>query len=122
MLSGRFWWGFVATGYLAACAMSTGILPAGPDTYTVTETYAPLRGGATTAQQVALTEANRFCEDSGKRFLPMNMAEGSIPIQAAYWGPTKYTVTFRCLLPNDPELLRPNFQQAPNLVIEQRNR
>lgn len=102
--------------------MSTGILPAGPDTYTVTETYAPIRGGSTTAQQVALTEANQFCEERGLKFLPMNMTEGSIPMQAALYGPTKYTVTFRCLRPGDPELQRPNFQQTPNIVIEQRNR
>jgi hypothetical protein len=112
-LFGRpLWQSLVATLCLTACAASTGILPAGPDTYTVTEAYAPVRGGSTTAKQVALPEANQFCEERGRKFLPMNMSEG----------PTKYTVTFRCLLPTDPELQRPNFQQTPNIVIEQRNR
>jgi len=27
-------------------------------------------------------------------------------------------VTFRCLAAGDPELKRPNFQQAPNVVIQ----
>ena len=46
---------------LTACSMGTGILPAGPDTYTVTERRAPVLGGSTTAQQAAMTEANAFC-------------------------------------------------------------
>jgi hypothetical protein len=33
---------FVAA-ILSGCAASTGILPAGPDTYTVTERFAPIR-------------------------------------------------------------------------------
>lgn len=53
---------FVAAvlGFLASCAMGTGILPAGPDTYIVKESYAPVRGGATTAEKVAMTEADMF--------------------------------------------------------------
>ncbi len=122
MLHSRLWLICAAIGCLTACAMSTGILPVGPDTYTITETYAPIRGGATTAEQVALTETNEFCEDKGKKFLPMNMAEGGIPFQENLYGPTRYRVTFRCLAPNDPQLVRPNFEPAPNIVIEQRNR
>jgi hypothetical protein len=36
---------FVIIIALGGCAMSSGILPAGPNTYTLTERYAPLRGG-----------------------------------------------------------------------------
>jgi hypothetical protein len=105
---------------LTACAASTGILPAGPDTYTVTERLAPVRGGGTEAQRVAMTEANVFCERQGRQFLPLSMNDaGSLTNP---YGPTGYTVTFRCLPPGDPELARPQFERAPNMIIEQRNR
>ena len=45
-----------ALALLSGCAESTGILPMGPDTYTLSEHYAPIRGGAVTAGKVALTE------------------------------------------------------------------
>jgi hypothetical protein len=38
---------------LVGCASSTGILPAGPDTYTLSEKFAPVRGGGDEAQRVA---------------------------------------------------------------------
>jgi hypothetical protein len=102
---------------LCSCAMSTGILPAGPDTYTVTERFAPIRGGATEAEQVALPEANAFCEQQGKKFLPVDM---DTPTSRNPWGPTGYTVTFRCLAPGNPELAGSHL--APTVIVEQRNR
>jgi hypothetical protein len=86
---------------LTGCAMTTGILPAGPDTYTVSGHFAPIRGGSTTAQQAALTEANAFCTGQGRQFLPVDMLT---PFRANPYGTTDYSVTFRCLLPGDPEL------------------
>jgi hypothetical protein len=35
---------------------------------------------------------------------------------------TGYTVTFRCLLPNDPAIAKYQLQQAPNVIMEQQNR
>ena len=53
--------GIVALGAaLGGCASSTGILPAGPDTYTLSERFAPVRGGGDEAQRDALTKANEF--------------------------------------------------------------
>jgi hypothetical protein len=61
--------------------------------------------------------ANDYCAQSGKKFFPLNMAEqAAVPA-----GGPGYSVTFRCLEPDDAELRRPNFQPAPNFVIEQRN-
>jgi len=109
----------IALSALAAgCAYSTGILPIGPDTYTVSEHYAPARGGNSTAERVALTEANAFCEQRGRKFLPVNMSQpSSIAIS-----PAGYSVTFRCLSPHDPDLRRPRFESSPDLVIENRER
>jgi hypothetical protein len=89
---------------IAGCAASTGVLPAGPDTYTVTEKFAPVRGGGTEAQRVALTEAQDFCQKRDRVFVPTMMgAAGNLNSQ---YGPTGYSVTFRCLTPNDPAVSR----------------
>jgi hypothetical protein len=105
---------------LGGCASSTGILPAGPDTYTLSERFAPVRGGGDEAQRDALTKANEFCMHQGRQFVPNNMGQsGNL---ANPYGATGYTVTFKCLLPNDPAIASYQLQQAPNVIIEQRNR
>lgn len=105
---------------LAGCASSTGILPAGPDTYTMSEKYAPIRGGGEEAQRSVLMKANEFCAQQGRQFVPNNMGQSGALLNP--YGPTGYTVTFRCLLPNDPAVAGYHLQPAPNVIIEQRNR
>jgi len=105
---------------VAGCASSTGILPAGPDTYTLSEKFAPVRGGGEEAQRQALTKANDFCGEKGRVFVPAMMGQSGA--LANPYGPTGYTVTFRCLSPNDPAVAQYRVQQAPNIVVEQRNR
>jgi hypothetical protein len=104
---------------LGGCASSTGILPAGPDTYTITERYAPIRGGSDEAERGALTKANEFCGQQGRQFVPNNMSQSAGIVSSNNTG---YTVTFKCLLPNDPAIKGYQLQQAPNVIIEQRNR
>ena len=82
---------------LTACGIGTGIQPAGPDAFKVTEMFSPAQGGFARAKRVALADATRFCEERGKTFLPLDLpGEGT-------QGPTDYTVTFRCQLPAAPE-------------------
>ena len=104
---------------LAGCAIGTGILPVGPNTYTVREEYSPIRGGATAAEQAALTEANAFCVTQGRLFLVVDMAT---PPRWNPWGPTGYSVTFRCALAGDPALAQGGSVRAPDQIIEQRQR
>jgi hypothetical protein len=100
---------------LCSCAVSTGVLPAGPDTYTLTERLSVLRGGSDGAQATALTKANQFCGDQHRQFVPAVMGTNPPSPQ----GPS-YTVTFRCVLPNDPALAGYHGQPAPNAIVEQR--
>ena len=109
----------VVSALLSGCAMSTGILPAGPDTYTLSERYAPIRGGSMTAQQTVMTEANAFCIQQGRQFLPVDMLT---PASRNPWGTTDYSVTFRCLLAGDPGLATGGSVRAPDAIVEQRNR
>ena len=43
---------------LSGCTSNTGILPAGPDTYTISKHVPNFLGGVTEAEKDALTEAN----------------------------------------------------------------
>jgi hypothetical protein len=109
----RIWWIAVCAA-LGGCASSTGILPAGPDTYTITERFAPIRGGGDEAQRDVLTRANEFCAQQGRQFVPSSMGRaGDL---------TGYGVTFKCLLANDPAVARFQIQQTPNIIVEQRTR
>ncbi|MDE2375597.1 MAG: hypothetical protein KGL96_15345, partial [Hyphomicrobiales bacterium] len=58
---------------LSGCARSTGVLPAGPDTYTLTERVAPIAGGADAAEAAALQKANEFCAAKGRVFVANTM-------------------------------------------------
>jgi hypothetical protein len=120
MRFGRLVGAATAVAALTGCASSTGILPAGPDTYTISEKVAPIRGGGDAAEREALTQANAYCAQQGRQFVPNNMGQSGALTNP--YGPTGYTVTFRCLSPNDPAVANYHLQQAPNLIIEQRNR
>ena len=90
---------------LSGCA-SGGILPAGPDTYTLTKKHAVIRGGEDDAERDALSKAYDFCTTMGRKFVPSNMEQAII--------------TFKCLLPDDPAVAAYQLQQAPNVITEQR--
>jgi hypothetical protein len=105
---------------LGGCATSTGILPAGPDTYTLSEKRAPILGGGDAAEQDALTKAADFCTQKGLTFVPNNMGQNNAARNR--YGPTRYEITFKCVPANDPAVAAYHLQQAPNVIIEQRNR
>jgi len=92
---------------LSDCGSSRGILPVGPDTYTLTERHAVNRGGGDEAERDALLKAHDFCTTMGRKFVPSNVGQA--------------TVTFKCLLPNDPAVAAYQLQEAPNGIVEQRN-
>ena len=92
-----------STVALAGCVTSSGILAAGPNTYTMTEHVAPIRGGGMEAQRTALDKANAFCRSQRREMMPVDLKESDY---RGIYGATSYTATFRCLLPTDPEFRR----------------
>ena len=84
---------------LAGCAMSTGVVPYGPGIFLVSEMRAPVLGGAAEAQRVALGEANDFCVQQGRVFVPVMMGPGGYPYSA--YGPTNFSASFRCVRPGE---------------------
>jgi hypothetical protein len=107
-------WRIAVCAALGGCASSTGILPAGPDTYTITERSAPVWGGGVEAQRDVFMKANDFCAQQGRQFVPINIGRAG--------DATGYGVTFKCLLPNDPAIGKLQIQQTPNIIVEQRTR
>jgi hypothetical protein len=115
-ISMKLFWTATFCALLGGCASSTGILPAGPDTYTISEKYAPIRGGGVEAQRESLTKASEFCVQQGLQFVPSVM--GPSGTQRSY-GPTGYAVTFKCLPPSDAAAKTYQVQQMRNLMGQQ---
>ena len=108
----------VATGCflvsVSGCATSTGIIPMGPDTYTIT---AESEFGSGGAKKKALSEANKFAEDAGKYMIPVNVNTGGEYDPVGDYHNT-YELTFRLVTKNDPEYRRTNLQKTPDIVIQ----
>lgn len=104
---------YFALGILTACTTSTGILPVGPNTYTVSENRAPIRGGGIEAQRIALNEANTYCQQQGRVFVPLTMGQsGDLTNQ---FGPTGYTATFQCVVSDDSSVAKSGAPQTPDV-------
>lgn len=93
----------VAGAALAGCTTSTGPVPAGPNTYVLTTRASAILGGADHAQADALQQADVFCRAQGRQMLPAQAQQDRGIMTASMTG---FTVTFRCLLPTDPEFKR----------------
>ena len=101
---------------LGGCAQSGGVMPMGPDTYTTSAAAAPARGGSSEARRLALSEANQHCAALSKEILVLDVSTATTNIHGA----GSAEVTFRCLSPGDPELVRPDIRRTPDTVIEDR--
>lgn len=101
---------------LCACAMSSGVLKMGPDTYTLTVGASPLREGVVGAKQLALEEASRYCSAAGREILVTNTSSETINVRGA----GTMDITFRCLAAGDPDLQRPDYRVPATTVIEDR--
>jgi hypothetical protein len=94
---------------LAGCAEHPDVRAAGSDTYTVSERYPAERAGVLIAQNVALSQARDFCRAHGGEFLAVANHVGHV----AATDEATYTVDFRCLPPDSPELRRPTHTILP---------
>lgn len=101
---------------IVGCATNTGVLPIGPDTYSLSVERAPILGGRSEARRVALTEAGAYCAKQGKEL----MVVGTSTFASAAVRDTGLDVQFRCLDANDPGLHRPTLVRSPAAVIEVR--
>lgn len=105
----------VVASSLLGCGLKTyssGVLPMGPDTYSVSADDL----NPSTAKQASLTQAQSHCATLGKEILVTNTRDSRRDAR------TMYDVTFRCLSKGDPELARPTYETPPDVRIEDRRR
>lgn len=109
-----------ATGALIVLACMLGcasqVVPAGPDTYTVSSSGAGFSSAGVRAR--AYQAANDFCAKRGLVMVPVSFdAQGGVLGQR----PPTADLVFRALRPGDPEIKRPNVE-GPNYIqrIQQR--
>ena len=98
---------------LTGCLSTSQILEVGRDTYSVSATGDGFRDAASTRQS-AFEAGSTKCAALGKRFMLVNESTARTRMGID----TTVNVTFRCLSENDPEYVRPNIRQAPDVVIE----
>lgn len=89
---------------LSACAQSTGVLPMGPDTFSVATSDE--LGGVVAAKRAAVSEATGFCAARGQQMVAM---QSQSAVRPDWVGDPigHHDFTFRCLDGNDPQLGRP---------------
>jgi len=98
--------------FLTACGSTGEAMKLGPDTYTVSASKHV--SGGVTATASALQAANKYCISLGQELLVSGIKErlhGALFIS---------DVTFKCLTKGDPELARPAYRPAPDIIIENR--
>ncbi len=78
----------------AACTATSGVIPIGPGTYTLSDMRAPALGGGPAAQGAALAHASAFCRAQGRAAVLLDGHPDGDPHTPYY--PTAYDVTFGC--------------------------
>jgi len=86
---------------LFGCATSTGVKPAGPDTYTITTESRV--GGEGTIKIRAIQDAKAYCASSGKKM--RTVIPPKLSSQTNFVGNIilTYNLTFRCLATGDKD-------------------
>jgi len=90
--------GILSTIAISACKTpSSDISKLGPDTYIISTSAPAARGGAVEAKRIALSEANEFCAQSGKKAFVTNIQTSQNHAE----------VNFRCEAEGQPKLQQP---------------
>jgi hypothetical protein len=105
----------ILSSLLVGC-VSSGVIPAGPDTYMISAGGAGFSTGGVRAS--TYRQAEKFCSDRGLVFVPI-----SFDSQPGVLGqrPPTADLVFRALRPGDPEIRRPNLEK-PDYIQRIQNR
>lgn len=104
---------------LAGCAINTGVVPIGQDTFMVSRQAATGFSGLGDLKGEAFREANQYCLDQRKSVQVLHTSESSPPY--IFGNFPKAVVQFRCLDANDSELKRLKLTKDVDTVIEMRD-
>ena len=87
---------------LFGCATSTGVIPAGPDTYTIT-TDSKVGVGVAVIKKRAIQDAKAYCASSGKKMRTVRPPRLSSRKNFVGRKIPTYNLTFRCLATGDED-------------------
>ena len=101
----------IPTLMLSACVFPSNISEVGKDTFSVSSTSGVALASKSRGEVFEM--AKKHCVSLGKEFMLVSETRVGDPI-------VTITITYRALDKNDPEYKRPNVQQVPDVVIEDR--
>lgn len=107
--------GILVAAVLTGCA-SSGPVPIGKDSYMLSGTGAWSWSSGAALKGDLYREAGAFCKSQAKQIQPINTAANN----GSFSQFAQAELQFRCLADNDPDLVRPNLQPVPNILIENR--
>ena len=87
---------------LFGCATSTGVIPTGPDTYTIT-TDNKVGAGVAAIKIRAIQDAKAYCASSGKKMRTVRPPRLSSRKNFVGRKIPTYNLTFRCLATSDKD-------------------
>ena len=87
---------------LVSCTTSTGVIPYGPDTYTITTNTG---SGDAEAKRVTLNKALNYCQAQEKFLLPIIVNSSTRSVIATGHIDSLYELTFRCIEKSEYEQL-----------------
>jgi hypothetical protein len=90
----------IASISLIACANSSGVTKTGNNTFTISTSASPGRGGVPAAKRIAYEAANKKCSSHGLELFTLSEKTSS-----PTWteGMANMELTFRCLRSSDPQ-------------------
>lgn len=106
----------MSVSIISGCAVNSGIVPIGKDTFMVSRQAATGFTGLGTLKAEALREANKFCVKQEKQMQVIHVSESTPPYVLANF--PRVEIQFRCLDEDDPELRRPTFKKEADISIE----
>jgi hypothetical protein len=100
----------------AGCAINSGVVPMGKDTFLVSRQAATGFTGLGELKAEAIREAHQFCKSIGKFLQVVRTSESSPPY--VFGNFPRAEVQFMCLNVDDPELKRTKLKKEADTVIE----
>lgn len=93
---------------LCGCAMTSKVVPIGPDTYMVSKQASTGFSGTGTVKAEAMEIAGNYCSKQGKTMQVTHTEESRPPYVLGNF--PRAEVQFMCLSNGDPELARPKMR------------
>lgn len=103
----------VAALLLAGCASNTGVLPTGPNAYSISVERSGLGGGRAAARRIAFTQAAEYCR---AKTLQSQVLEAN-PFGGTFESDTGLDLAFTCVPLNAPG---PSPQTFPGTTVSER--